>query len=134
MAVALEFIDFIVPRSAIEEKYPGGWEKCLKDHAELIGRRVWHDEHLFRDGAMNPRDIQILVEEWIDLGFEAFVEIDGQKHWKDCCVVEHMFGGPTLPCDWIEINPMGFATLKGCSSGDRADRSAPRGGQSQSYV
>lgn len=134
MAVALEFIDFIVPRSAIEEKYPGGWEKCLKDHAELIGRRAWHDEHLFRDGAMNPRDIQILVEEWIDLGFEAFIEIDGQKHWKDCCVVEHMFGGPTLPCDWIEINPMGFATLKGCSSGDRADRSAPRGGQSQSYV
>jgi hypothetical protein len=134
MAVALEFIDFIVPRSAIEEKYPGGWEKCLKDHAELIGRRVWHDEHLFRDGAMNPRDIQILVEEWIDLGFEALVEIDGQKHWKDCCVVEHMFGGPTLPCDWIEINPIGFATLKGCNSGVGADRSAPRGGQSQSYV
>lgn len=118
MAVALEFIDFIVPRSTIEEKYPGGWDKCLKDHAGLIGRRVWHDEHLFRDGAMNPRDIQILVEEWIDLGFEAIAEIDGQKHWKDCCVVEHMFGGPTLPCDWIEFDPKGFAYLKGVELGE----------------
>ena len=118
MAVALEFIDFIVPRAVIEEKYPGGWDKCLKDHAYALGRRVWHDEHLFRDGAMNPRDIQILVEEWIDLGFEAFVDVDGQKHWKDCCVVEHMFGGPTLPCDWIEIDPKGFAWQKGVAPGE----------------
>jgi len=118
MAVSLEFIDFIVPRAVIEEKYPGGWDKCLKDHANALGRRVWHDEHLFRDGAMNPRDIQILVEEWIDLGFEAFVDIDGQKHWKDCCVVEHMFGGPTLPCDWIEFDPKGFAWQKGVEPGE----------------
>lgn len=47
MAIQLEFIDFIVPRSVIEEKYPGGWVQCLKDHKNLIGGRVWYDEHLF---------------------------------------------------------------------------------------
>lgn len=122
MAVALEFIDFIIPISVIKEKYPGGWEQCLKDHQNALGARVWYDEHLFRDGAMNPRDIQVLVEEWIDLGFEPFTEIDGQKHWKDCCVVEHMFGGPTLPCDWIGFDPKGFAYLKGETPGDIAGR------------
>lgn len=26
---------------------------------------------------------------------------EGQKVWKDLCVFESMFGGATLPCDWI---------------------------------
>ena len=50
MSVALEFIDFIVPISTIREKYPGGWEQCLKDHSPLLGGRVWHDDHLLRNG------------------------------------------------------------------------------------
>ena len=40
MAIALEFIDLIIPISVIEEKYPGGWNQCLLDHAELIGGAV----------------------------------------------------------------------------------------------
>lgn len=78
MAVALEFIDFVVPIALIRQKYPGGWEQCLKDHERLIGARVWFDDHLLRDGAMNPRDIESLVEEWSDLGFEPTGMIDGQ--------------------------------------------------------
>jgi hypothetical protein len=64
MAVQLEFINFIVPIKVIKQKYPGGWEQCLKDHEDLIGGRVWFDEHLLRDGAMNPLDISYLLEEW----------------------------------------------------------------------
>lgn len=104
MAVQLEFINFIVPIEVIKQKYPGGWEQCLKDHDNLIGGRVWFDEHLFRDGAMNSRDIGHLVEEWQSLGFNAH---DGGKNpskWLDVCVVETMFGGATLPCDWIEVD------------------------------
>ncbi|MBK8525432.1 MAG: hypothetical protein IPL58_16195, partial [Betaproteobacteria bacterium] len=92
MAIALEFIDFIVPIAVIRTKYPGGWEQCLRDHEFLLGGRVWHDDHLFRDGAMNPGDIESLVEEWIELGFEPIVERDGHRIWKDCCVAESMFG------------------------------------------
>lgn len=53
MTIALEFIDFIdfiVPRRAIEDKYPGGWEKCLVDHEDLIGSRIWYDDTYFEMG------------------------------------------------------------------------------------
>ena len=64
MAVALEFIDFIVPIAVIKEKYPGGWEQCLKDHSDVIGGRVWHDEYLLRDGSMGSSGIEYLIEKW----------------------------------------------------------------------
>jgi len=105
MPVALEFLDFIVPIHVIRAKYPGGWEQCLLDHRPLIGGRVWYDDHLFRDGAMDPADIRELVEHWAGLGFEPTASRDGQTVWNDVCVIEGLFGGPTLPCDWIELDP-----------------------------
>ena len=121
MAVALEFIGFIVSRRTIEEKYPGGWEKCLADHNGLIGGRIWYDEYLFRDGAMPPQDIEALVAYWQDIGLEPFTEVDGDKAWKDFCVVEGMFGGLTLPGDWIQISQDGnSAYLRGTDPGEIA--------------
>ena len=105
MAIALEFIDIIVPISKIREKYPGGWEACLRDHEHLIGGRVWYDEHLFRDGAMNPNDIRLMVQHWASLGFETTELREGRKVWKDICVVEDLLGGPTLHCDWLKFDP-----------------------------
>ncbi len=114
MAIMTQFINFIVPIKIIEQKYPGGWNQCLKDHANLIGGRVWYDDHLFHDGAMNPMDIGSLVEEWTQMGFECISEKDGQKYWKDVCVYEAMFGGATLPCDWIETDKTNrYVSLKG---------------------
>ncbi len=104
MSIKLEFIDFIVPIAVIRQKYPGGWEGCLEDHSNLIGGRVWYDEHFFRDGAMNPVDNNSLIEEWTGLGFDPFDEHSGRKCWKDMCVVESSFGGPTLPCAWLEFD------------------------------
>jgi hypothetical protein len=104
MAIQTEFIDFIVSINAIRTKYPGGLEACLKDHARLIGGRVWYDDYLFRDGAMNPHDIGHLVNEWTDLGFIGRAQVNGQECWVDFCVHEGMFGGTTLPCDWLIPN------------------------------
>jgi hypothetical protein len=119
MAIALEFIDFIVPRKVIEAKYPGGWKRCLADHGDLLQGRVWYDEHLFRDGAMSPQGIEALVSYWSEHGLEPFADLDGHMVWQDCCVVEGMFGGPTLPCDWIEISDDGrSAFLKGTEPGE----------------
>ena len=101
MAIKTEFIDFIVSVAAIRAKYPGGWEACLKDHAPLIGGRVWYDDYLFRDGAMSPHDIGMLVEEWTALGLTGRAQVDGQDCWIDFCVHESMFGGATLPCAWL---------------------------------
>jgi hypothetical protein len=107
MAITLEFINLIVPIATIRRKYPGGWTQCLADHAEVLGRRVWHDEHLFRDGTMSPRDMQWLVGHWEQHGLQPFEVIDGRRRWKDLCVVEPMFGGPTLECDWLAISRRG---------------------------
>lgn len=114
MAIALECINFIVPISVIREKYPGGWRQCLRDHEGMIGGRVWHDEHLFRDGAMSPMDMMLILDRWKRLGIQATEELDGELVWRDCCIVPSMLGEPTLPCDWIEIIQHGrFAQLKG---------------------
>ena len=123
MAVALEFIDFIVPIIVIREKYPGGWEQCLKDHERLIGGRVWYDDYLLRDGAMNPNDIESLIDEWTALGFQPMEERDGNRAWKDVCVVESMFGGPTLPCEWLALaGEANSAYLKGTDPGSIVGR------------
>jgi hypothetical protein len=93
MAIYLEFIDFVVPISTIQKKYRGGWEQCLRDHARLIGGRVWYDEYLFRDGAMNRHDIKLIVDRWTEIGFEPKEFRDGKQVWKDVCVVESLLGG-----------------------------------------
>jgi hypothetical protein len=114
MTIALEFIDFVVPIELIRQRYPGGWEQCLIDHRSLIGGRVWFDEYLFRDGSMSPAGVEALVDEWIGLGFQPWDERDGERFWRDCCVVESIFGGPTLHCDWLVMGEDGrSAFLKG---------------------
>ena len=81
MAIALEFIDLVVPIRTLEEKYSGGWRQCLADHA--------------------PR------------GFEAEEVLNDGRVWKDVCVVQWIFGGATMPCDWVVDRECPFAVLKG---------------------
>ena len=127
MAISLEFIDFIVPISVIHEKYPGGWKQCLIDYDYGVGGCIWYDKHLFRDGAMARHGIEILVNEWTAMGFEPYEFIDDQRYWKDFCVAEVMFGGTTLPCNWLEINrKFKCAYLKDTDLGDIAGRANPR--------
>jgi hypothetical protein len=101
MPIHTEYVDFIVPIARIREKYPGGWEGCLKDHLPYLGGRVWFDDELFRDSAMGPVDD--ILKRWQQLGFNgvSIREDTGEEYWDDVCVFEGMFGGPTLPCDWL---------------------------------
>lgn len=93
MAIPLETISFIVPIRAIKQKYPGGWEQCLKDHEELINGRVWFDDELFRDGAMNMWDINALEAKWMGLGFLA----------TDYCIMSTVAN--ESPVEWLDFNP-----------------------------
>lgn len=118
MAVALEFIDFIVPISLIQKKYPGGWAQCQKDHASFIGKRVWFDQYLFRDGAMNPCDMEDIIQKWQAYGFRPLKDQHGQLVWNECCIVESLLGGPTLPCAWLALTEDGkSAYLQGTRPG-----------------
>ncbi len=110
--------NFIVPITTIAEKYPGGWEQCRRDHAHLIGGRVWYDDHLFRDGAMNPRDIESLVVAWESMGFRVMIESGGEQVFVDACVAERLFGGPKVRCDWFEFDAATWTgNLKGTAPG-----------------
>jgi len=77
MAIALIYMNFFVPIQTIKEIYPGGWERCLKNHEKLIGGRVWFDYHLFHDGAIDSRMIEGFIATWEKLGFQIVKEING---------------------------------------------------------
>jgi hypothetical protein len=117
MAVQLEFINLIVPIETIKAKYPGSWEACLADHKDAIGGRIWFDDHLFRDGAMNPMDMQFLVTCWESMGFETKREVDGTIVWQDVCVTDFI-NGNSRPCDWLlHMDTEDAVYLKGTEPG-----------------
>lgn len=60
---------------------------------------------------MNADDMGKIVDYWRSLGFEPHIEIDDKKSWHECCVIESMFGGPTLPCSWIAMTDDGSAAF-----------------------
>jgi hypothetical protein len=127
VAIGLEYIDIIVPIARIRETYPGGWEQCLRDHSGQIGRRVWFDRHLFRDGAMSPAEARMLVDGWAVLGFEPTGTDGGQRYWKDLCVVNWRRGGPTRPCQWLSFDRSSrTAHLAGAEPCPLAWRGRPR--------
>lgn len=105
MAIMLEFLNLVVPIDVIKAKYTGGWDQCLEDHKQYIGSTVWYDGHLFRDGAMNGYDIEVMIDEWTDNGFEPTEEIDGETVWKDLCVIGEMGGVCKYPCNWLTYEP-----------------------------
>ncbi|MCD6533693.1 MAG: hypothetical protein J7L25_06420 [Deltaproteobacteria bacterium] len=103
MGIRLEYLNFIVPIKKIEKIYPGGWTQCLRDHFELIGGRVWYDDHLFRDGAMDPMAMDFLLDHWKKLGFRTHKGRSNPVQWLDVCIVDAFSDEASLPCNWIEI-------------------------------
>lgn len=127
MAIGLEFVDVVIPIARIRESYPGGWGQCLSDYSSLLGGRVWHDEYLFREGAMSHDEAMAIVEGWSVLGFEATGRRRGEIYWKDLCVVDWYEGGPTMPCDWLSFDWANrTASLAGVEPGPLAWRRQPR--------
>jgi hypothetical protein len=123
VAVRLEFIDVLIPIHVIEEKYPGGLAQCLADHRPLIGRRIWHDGLLLRDGALDPAGALERVEGWRAIGVEPLHWVDGRLRWKELCVVDLAAGGPTVGCDWLEWDRRaGVAWLRGAKRGETIGR------------
>ena len=122
MAVALEFINVIVRIDAIREKCRGGWEQFLVDREKEIGSVAWYDDHLYRDGAMNPFGAESLVSYLIEKGLTGYREADGKPvEWVDFCVTE-LFGA-TLICDWVAFTDYGSAAyLKGTEPGKTMTR------------
>ena len=122
MAIQLEFINFIVPVRVIQQKYAGGWDACLRDHAKGIGRVVWYDDHLFRTGAMDGDMMDNLIVKWTGLGFEASESLGNSILWKDFCVLTS-YGVSPHDCSWIKVNSAArVAWLTGAEQGEAIGR------------
>lgn len=117
MSVHQEFIDIFIPIATIEAKFLGGWHGFIQRYPEVYAAG-WHDWHLFRQGAMNPHQIDALIDWWRHQGFTPYKLAEGApKRWVDLCVSS--WGKPTLPCSWIAYDAeTGGAFLKGTEPGD----------------
>jgi hypothetical protein len=105
MTIQLECITLIIPIAKINECYPGGFRSLIGrdvlDHEDSFS----HDHDLYREGGMSPMVIEMRISHWKDYGLTPIRRRKGQPYWKDMCVVDR-FGGPTLPCDWLEWDPI----------------------------
>jgi hypothetical protein len=99
MAIHCEFIDIIIPIANIDKVYPGGFAAYKTDHKDEFNGRMYHDEYLFRDGAMSPQVAQSIVEEWESRGIIPITLIDGTEHWNELCSI-NILTGLTRPCIW----------------------------------
>jgi hypothetical protein len=112
----------IIPIENINKVYPGGFSEFKENSFALFSRKFWNDQFLIRYGATNPRDTEFLAKKLEQLGLIGIIEKDGQKQWKDFCVVEGMFGGLTLKCDWIEYDSAeNCVYMKGKPKGELVD-------------
>lgn len=108
MSVHTEYYSVIIPIEKIKTcQSVRGFVGILEMKKDDIGGRIYFDDYLYRDGAMGPMDVEDIVEFWKEQGLEPFEERDGEQYWKDLCVVD-MFGGPTLPCDWLEFERLDY--------------------------
>ena len=103
MAVAIEFLNMIIPVAEIAKKYPGGWEKCREDTGcDLTGATSWSDGELLRLGTMSEMTLQLMGDEWASMGFKGFTGRGDKKRWRDFC----QFGATAGPsfCDWLSFD------------------------------
>jgi hypothetical protein len=119
MAVRIKFLSVIVPIEKIDASpLKGGLRGILQTQPSLVGKAFWHDDNLFVEYAMNPIDVQSLVQRWESLGLVGRAESNGVRCWKDVCVVDY-YNGPTLPCAWLEFDPRTkTAWKKGSAAGE----------------
>jgi len=92
MAIELEFINLVVRKSTLKEKYQGGIEQFRKD---LPNRSLREDEDLVRFGCMN----------WNDLGhFERIINSKGlaykEQETTDYVIISSLQGA-LWTVDWI---------------------------------
>lgn len=81
----------------------------------------YHDDYLYKETSMSPMDNELIIKRWEDKGLVATEEKNGQKYWKDLCLLSMDSPNDPIsyPCDWMEIIerpndwPNRFANLKG---------------------
>ena len=94
MPVMIEYINVIVTRKVLEEKYPGGIVAYERSGPYLT---FCSDRYVTRVGFMGPQGVHWFVEKLESTGLRYIR--DGRS--EDIAVVDRLFG-PCVPCDWLK--------------------------------
>ncbi|MCK8514984.1 hypothetical protein M0534_01385 [Methylonatrum kenyense] len=102
MAVLLEMINVLIPVRVIEQKYPGGWGAWREERPPH-----WHDANLARYGAMSGFDVELMLQDWHQVGLLRPGRRGGRTVFRDYCVLAGYTGSLRYPCDWLEVSDCG---------------------------
>jgi len=92
MSIELEFINLVIRKSTLEEKYQGGLAQFKLD---LPNRSLREDEQLVRFGCMNWRDLEHFTDIIISKGLEY-----QEKVTTDFVVISAL-KGPLWHVEWL---------------------------------
>lgn len=105
MAILVEAISVVVKRSAIDDKFPGGWEAFVED---CPNKTLCADSSLARVGFMSPVDVESYVK-YLEKNGLVFLE---SNEAVDLFVADQQ-RGITVKCNWAEF---GHVNLDGDKS------------------
>jgi hypothetical protein len=118
MALMLECISVVIPISKLK--------KCrdfenVDDFLRRVGEEpgsIWFDDYIIRfPGGMEQMAVMGELDYWKSQGLMITRKYKGEMHWEDVCVADS-FGGPTMPCRWLEHDPeRGFVWFAGTEPG-----------------
>lgn len=95
MAVLVEAISVIIKRSAIDAKYPGGFQAFETWALETDPTGLCADDDIVRVGFEAPLDVRRFCEQ---LGVHG---IGSPENPVDLAIIDQVTGAVT-PCDWVE--------------------------------
>ena len=102
MAVLLEAISVVIRRSAIDERFPGGWDQFV---AETPNDTLCADDHLVRLGFMQPLEVQDFILALEPHGIVTLVD----EAARDMAVIDQQHG-PLVKVDWLEFGRIKLPT------------------------
>lgn len=98
MAVLCEAISVLVPKSVVNERYPGG----ITEYKLAVPNNTYcSDGQLTRVGFMHSNDVIEWVGQLTDAGLVFIAETSGTAAQAIDIVVVDQLTGPTCPCSWL---------------------------------
>ena len=95
MAVLAEGLSVVIKRSALDAKYPGGWDAFV---AQITSDTFCHDDRLARLGFSSPPEVEAFINRIEALGLTY---LDGDQA-VDMVVVDQD-SGFVASCDWAKF-------------------------------
>lgn len=95
MAVLAEGLSVVIRRSAVDAKFPGGWEAFVN---QVANDTFCHDDRLARLGFSNPQEVEKFIN---GLEFLGLTYLDGDRA-IDMVVVDQD-SGFVSSCEWAKF-------------------------------